>query len=52
MTKVHTLGGPGRDDYNITLTEGEMDALKEAVRDADGRKGEVKKAREVLGIYD
>jgi hypothetical protein len=37
-------------DYALELTEAEADALKEAVRDADGRKSEVKMAREVLGL--
>lgn len=33
----------------IACTEEELEALREAVRDADGRKSEVKLAREVLG---
>ena len=37
-------------DYHIDLTEEEFEALKIAVQDADGRKNEVKIAREVLGI--
>lgn len=49
MTKVSNNPG-GVDDYIISCTEAELDALKEAVRDADGRKGEVKMARDVLGL--
>ena len=37
-------------DYALELTEAEADALKEAVKDADGRKSEVKLARKVLGL--
>lgn len=40
----------GLDDYVISCTEKELEALREAVKDADGRKSEVKLAREVLGI--
>lgn len=45
------LPNDGRDaDYALELTEDEVVALKAAVKDADGRKGEIKKAREVLGL--
>lgn len=37
-------------DYAIELTDKEADALIAAVKDADGRKSEVKLAREVLGV--
>jgi len=37
-------------DYSLELTEKEAEALKEAVKDADGRKSEVKLARKVLGL--
>ena len=37
-------------DYTLELSETEANALKEAVKDADGRKSEVKLAREVLGL--
>jgi len=37
-------------DYTLELTEKEAEALKEAVKDADGRKSEVKLARKVLGL--
>lgn len=37
-------------DHHLDLTEEELQALKEAARDADGRKSEVKLAREVLGV--
>jgi len=47
--KVHKLDS-GMEDYNVTLTEKEMKALRDAVQDADGRKSEVKLAREVLGL--
>ncbi len=39
------------DDYHITCSQKELEALREAVDDADGRKSEVKVAREVLGMY-
>jgi len=39
------------DDYHITCSQQELEALREAVKDADGRKSEVKLAREVLGMY-
>jgi len=45
------LPNDGRDaDYALELTEKEAEALKEAVKDADGRKSEVKLARQVLGL--
>ena len=50
MSKVSDLPAASLDDYNITLTESELKALRTAVRDADGRKSETKIAREVLGI--
>jgi hypothetical protein len=37
-------------DYVLELTDKEAEALKQAVKDADGRKSEVKLAREVLGL--
>jgi len=37
-------------DYTLELTEEEAEALKEVVKDADGRKSEVKLARKVLGL--
>lgn len=37
-------------DYALELTEKEAEALRAAVKDADGRKSEVKLAREVLGL--
>lgn len=50
MTNVMTKS-KGRDDYVIPVTADELEALKAAVKDADGRKSEVKKAREILGIH-
>ena len=48
---LQSLPDDGRiGDYALELTEEEANALKEAVRDADGRKSEVKLAREVLGL--
>jgi len=45
------LPNDGRDaDYALELTEKEAEALREAVKDADGRKSEVKLAREALGL--
>jgi len=45
------LPDDGREaDYAVELTEAEAEALKEAVKDADGRKSEVKTARRVLGL--
>lgn len=45
------LPDDGRDaDYALELTEREAEALKVAVKDADGRKSEVKLARKVLGL--
>ena len=41
----------GESDYVIELTEAELEALRETAREADGRKSEVKLAREVLGLY-
>ena len=40
----------GMADYVLELSEEEAQALKEAVKDADGRKSEVKTAREALGL--
>ena len=40
----------GMHDYVLELSEQEADALKKAVKDADGRKSEVKLARELLGL--
>jgi len=37
-------------DYALELTEKEAEALKEAVKDADGRKNEVKMARKLLAL--
>jgi len=37
-------------DYALELTEEEAQALKQVVKDADGRKSEVKTARAVLGL--
>lgn len=49
--KVSRSDTPGSlADYHIDLTEEEFEALKAAVKDADGRKSEVKLAREVLGL--
>lgn len=50
MTKVADLPEASIDDYNITLTEKELEALTTVVREADGRKSETKIACEVLGI--
>lgn len=37
-------------DYVLELTEEELEALKVAVENADGRKTEVKQARRLLGV--
>lgn len=37
-------------DYALEMTEDEVEALKAAVKDADGRKSEVKTARNLLGL--
>ena len=37
-------------EYHLDLTEEQLKALKVAVKDADGRKSEVKLARELLGV--
>lgn len=42
----------GLSDYAMELTEEELEALKEAVRSADGRKTEVKKAKIILGMFN
>jgi len=48
---LNALPDDGRKaDYALELTEAEAQALTEAVKDADGRKSEVKLAREVLGL--
>lgn len=46
-----TLPDDGRRaDYALEVTEREKEAIVAAVKDADGRKSEVKKAREALGV--
>lgn len=49
MSKV-SMRDKGMADAVLELTESELEALRETARDADGRKSEVKKAREVLGV--
>jgi hypothetical protein len=51
ITMLSELPDDGRRaDYALELTEKEAEALKAAVKDADGRKSEVKLARKVLGV--
>jgi len=40
----------GLEDVIIACTDKELEALRIAVKNADGRKSEVKLAREVLGV--
>lgn len=40
-----------RADYALELTEKEAEAIKQVLRDADGRKSEVKLAREAVGVF-
>jgi len=47
---VQKLPEDNLDDYTVTCTEKELKALTEIVKDADGRKSEVKLARDVLGL--
>lgn len=49
MSKVSELNS-GLEDYTISVSEAELEALREVAREADGRKSETKLAREVLGI--
>jgi len=49
MSKVHKIE-QGLSDAVIEITDEELRALRETARDADGRKSEVKLARQVLGI--
>lgn len=50
-TMLARLPDDGREaDYALELTEAEAHALKEVVKDADGRKSETKTARRVLGL--
>lgn len=51
FNSVSTIDAPN-DDVAVTLTNEELEMLKDAVRDADGRKKEVKVAKTVLGIND
>lgn len=39
-------------DVVVSLTDEELEMVREAVRDADGRKKEVQVAKTVLGIND
>lgn len=48
---VATVEG-GLSDYAMELTEEELTALREAVRSADGRKTETKKAKIILGMFN
>lgn len=51
-TMLANLPDDGREaDYAMELTEAEANALIQVVKDADGRKSEVKTARRVLGVY-
>ena len=40
----------GMADYVLELSEAEAEALKDTVRSADGRRSEVKTARDALGL--
>jgi len=40
----------GMADVVLELDDDELEALREAVRDADGRRSEVKEARRILGV--
>lgn len=40
----------GLDDYTVSVSEQELKALRKVVKKADGRKSEVKMAREALGL--
>ncbi len=47
------LPDDGRDaDWALEVTDEEREAIIAAVKDADGRKSEVKLAKEALGIYN
>jgi len=49
MSRVQRKGG-GLTDYVLELDESEMQALRAAVEDADGRLSEVREAKRILGV--
>jgi outer membrane protein OmpA-like peptidoglycan-associated protein len=40
----------GLADYNLELSEKEAEALRKVLKNADGRKSEVKLAKDALGV--